>query len=425
MDRFRMLLSPVCIFTLVLWGSLLTQAQHWVNPNFECQRLDLRDLGYPDVNQIPANSSAITSLLAASSGKIYGGTSGEDAYLLVYNPSLNKVKPLGKIKGQQGIYHSLVEDSDGSLYVGTGLDVLRAVDLTSEKSGPDSVSKALWSDIKRPYEHYEGGHLYRYDPATGNGQVYFPEDASLVEDLGVAVANNGIYALTIDPRARTIYGITYPDGHLFAYKIPQKKFQDLGEVDHKIIFDGPERDLRSLPRALVVDDLGRVYTSGDDGLLVYYDPKSGKIQSTGATLPGDYDPIQAYVGHPVVEYLAMDKTGLIYGGSSDGFLFSFDPSTMKLVNLGKPRSLRRLRALTIGKDGRVYIVAGERTEPCQFFYYDPKEGGFHDLGVIAVDRSPYYSWRGSQFDSIATGPDGTIYLGESERRSHLFLYLPD
>jgi WD40 repeat protein len=171
--------------------------------------------------------------------------------------------------------------------------------------------------------------------------------------------------------------------------------------------------------------LGRVYTSGDDGLLVYYDPKSGKIQSTGATLPGDYDPIQAYVGHPVVEYLAMDKTGLIYGGSSDGFLFSFDPSTMKLVNLGKPRSLRRLRALTIGKDGRVYIVAGERTEPCQFFYYDPKEGGFHDLGVIAVDRSPYYSWRGSQFDSIATGPDGTIYLGESERRSHLFLYLPD
>ena len=46
------------------------------------------------------------------------------------------------------------------------------------------------------------------------------------------------------------------------------------------------------------------------------------------------------------------------------------------------------------------------------------------LGVIAVDRSPYYSWRGYQFDSMATGTDGTVYIGESERRSHLFLYLP-
>jgi hypothetical protein len=41
-----------------------------------------------------------------------------------------------------------------------------------------------------------------------------------------------------------------------------------------------------------------------------------------------------------------------------------------------------------------------------------------------VDRSPYYSWRGYQFDSMTTGLDGTIYIGESERHSHLFLYLP-
>jgi outer membrane protein assembly factor BamB len=425
MDRFRALLGLVCICTLVQWDSPLARAQHWVNPNFECHRLELRDLGYPEVNQIPANSSAITSLLAARSGKIYGGTSGDDAYLFLYDPSLNKVKHLGKIKGQQGIYHALVEDSDGSLYVGTGMNVLRAVDLTREvPSTPESVFIALWSDIKRPYEHYEGGHLYRYDPATGDGQVLFPEDASPVEDLGIAVANNGIYALAIDPRARTLYGITYPDGRMFAYEIPQKKFRDLGEVDHKIIFHGPERDWRSLPRALVVDDLGRVYTSGDDGLLVYYDPRSGKIQSTGVTIPGEYYPVQAYVGHPVLEYLARDETGLIYGGSSDGFLFSFSPSIMKLVNLGKPRISRRLRALTIGQDGCVYIVAGERIEPCRLFSFDPKGGGFRDLGVIAVDRSPYYSWRGYEFDSMATGADGTIYLGESERRSHLFLYLP-
>ncbi len=426
MGRIRALRGLLWVCILMQGALPLGRAQHWVNPNFACHRLDLRDLGYPEVNQIPANSSAITSLVATRSGKIYGGTSGDDAYLFLYDPLTNKVKHLGKVQGQQGIYHALLEDRDGYVYVGTGMNTLRSVDLTTKiLNVPESISNALWADVKRPYAGYVGGHLYRYDPAMGDGRVPFPEDPCLVEDLGIPVANNGIYALAIDPRARTIYGISYPDGHLFAYEIPQKRYRDLGELDHQIVFHGPERDWRSVPRALVVDALGRVYTSGTDGLLIYYDPKSGKIESTGVAIPGEYYPVQAYVGHPVVEYLATDEAGLIYGGSSDGFLFSFNSSTGKLVNWGKPRISRRLRALTIGHDGKVYMVAGERDEPCRLFSFDPRGGGFRDLGVIAVDRSPYYSWRGYQFDSMATGQDGTIYLGESERRSHLFLYLPD
>ncbi len=318
-----------------------------------------------------------------------------------------------------------MEDGDGYIYAGAGLDMFRQVDLTSKiPNARDSVSDMLWRDIRKPYERYAGGHLYRYDPRAGDGKVFFPEDAFPAEDLGVAVAHNGIYALAIDPRSRTIYGVSYPDGRLFAYEIAQKNFKDLGEIDRKVFFHGPERDWRSLPRALAVDNAGRVYTSGENGFLVCYDPAAGKIQPTGLRIPGEYYPVQAYTGHPVVEYLAADETGLIYGGSSDGYLFSFSPAANKLVNLGKPRVSRRLRALTLGRDGRVYIVAGERGEPCRLFSYDPKGGGFRDLGVLAVDRSPYYSWRGYQFDSIAAGPDGTIYLGESERRSHLFLYLP-
>ena len=143
-------------------------------------------------------------------------------------------------------------------------------------------------------------------------------------------------------------------------------------------------------------------------------------------IPGDYYYIQFFTDYAVVDYFAKDKTGLIYGGSSDGYLFSIDPTAMKLSNLGKVRSTPRLRCMTVADNGKVYIMAGERSasRPCQFYSYDPQKAEFEDLGLMIVDRSPYYYWRGQQFDAMVTGKDGTIYLGESERRSRLFLFIP-
>jgi outer membrane protein assembly factor BamB len=399
-------------------------AQHWVNPDFPTHRLDLRDLGYPEINQIPANSSAITSLSTGASGRIYGGTSGDEAYLFFYDPAINKVRHLGKFSGEEGIHHSLVVDRDGFIYAGTGKNIFREVEFSKKvKPGSGGAAATLWEDVKRPYNAYAGGHLYRYDPRAEGRQVLFPTDRCPAEDLGVPVPHDGIYALAIDQAANIIYGISYPNGRLFAYKIADKQFNDLGEIDSEIFYHGPEREWRSLPRALMADR-GRVYTSGKDGYLVYLDMFKPGLHSTGQRIPGEYYPVQAYTGHPVVEAFTKAADGIIYGASSDGFLFSFNPEDGKLLNLGKPRVSRRVRALTIS-GGRVYIIAGERTEPCRLFSYDPGGAGFQDLGMLAVDRSPYYSWRGQQFDSMASGADGTVYIGESERRSHLFLYLPE
>jgi hypothetical protein len=41
-----------------------------------------------------------------------------------------------------------------------------------------------------------------------------------------------------------------------------------------------------------------------------------------------------------------------------------------------------------------------------------------------VDRSPYYAKRAYQFDAITTGIDGTLFLGESERRACLYMFIP-
>jgi outer membrane protein assembly factor BamB len=247
-----------------------------------------------------------------------------------------------------------------------------------------------------------------------------------VEDLGIPLANNSIYALTINPAGDEIYGLTYPDGHFFIYNIAMKKFTDLGEIDPKKVYHGPERQWRTLSRALICDDSGKVYMSGNKGMLTYYDPDTGKLVDTDIEVPGDYYYLQFYQDYTAVEYFAKDSNGLIYGGTSDGYLFSLDPQNRQLNNLGKVRSSRRLRCLTIGRDGNVYLMAGERstTRPCQFYMYDPRLGRFETLGLLIADRSPYYYWRGQQFDCMTTGLDGTIYLGESERKSHLFLYIP-
>jgi len=177
---------------------------------------------------------------------------------------------------------------------------------------------------------------------------------------------------------------------------------------------------------LVCDRSGKVYFSGTGGVIRYYDPVTKRIISTDLKIPGDYYYLQFFEDYAVVDYFATDPNGLIYGGSSDGYLFSFDPVVMRLRNLGKMRSSRRLRCLSVGINGKVYMMAGERSSsrPCQFYSYDPLAGGFDDLGLLIVDRSPYYYWRGQQFDAMTTGKDGTLYIGESERRSHLFIYIP-
>lgn len=428
MTKINISTTPI-LFICVLFFAGHTYAQDWAKPVIKNQqRVDLRDLGYSQVNEIPVNSSAITSLITSGDGIVYGGTSGEDAYFLIFDPAINKVRHLGKMPHQAGtgIYHSLVEDKDKNIYIGTGKNMFEDVSLSKWGEGDEKLDITLWKDIKKHFNDYPGGHLYRYNPAANNEHVKLVNDDCEVEDLGIPLAHNSIYALMISPKGDEIYGLTYPDGHFFIYNIALNKFDDLGEIDTHKVYHGPERQWRTLPRALVCDNSGRVFTTSTNGMLKYYDPKTKKLISTNIEVPGDYYYLQAYKDYTSVEYFAKDAKGLIYGGTTDGYLFSLDPDRMHLDNLGKVRASRRLRCLSVGADGKVYLMAGERstTRPCQFYSYNPQTGGFETLGLLIADRSPYYYWRGQQFDCMTAGLDGTIYLGESERESHLFLYIP-
>jgi hypothetical protein len=61
----------------------------------------------------------------------------------------------------------------------------------------------------------------------------------------------------------------------------------------------------------------------------------------------------------------------------------------------------------------------------RLFSYDPATGAYRVLGFIDVNRRPYYTWQAYRIGAMCIGTDGTVYIGESERKSRLYLYYPE
>ena len=400
-------------------------AQKCVNPHFDAQRLDFRDLGYPGATEIPADSSPITALLGHSNGKVYGATSGRRAHLFVWDARVNKVFPLGSLPdGEKGVRSCLVEGRDGLVFVGSGLNEIELLTLSKKMpEGRRAIENQLWADIKSRYGDYAGGHLFAYDPSKSDASVYLEGAAAELSDLGVPVPNNSIYAMTIDAKGGTISGLSYPDAEFWTYDVAERKFSRRGKWMEKLSYPGPERSWRGVPRALVCDEDGVVWSSGDDGLMHFYDPRTGEFGETTMRIPGEYWETQNCNAFPVVEQMFMQADGSFVGTTSDGFVFSAQPNRNRILNWGKPRVERRIRAAAMGRDRRLYMVAGEKDNVCRLFSFRSDEGHL-DWGVLGVDRSPYYAKIAYQFDAMAVAADGSVFIGESDRRAKLFIFIP-
>ncbi len=125
-----------------------------------------------------------------------------------------------------------------------------------------------------------------------------------------------------------------------------------------------------------------------------------------------------------VDAFLLDPSGIIYGGTSDGYLFRLDPEKLTVINLGKPLMQSRLNGLVRGGDGKLYGTGGGKDDMARLFSYDPISGEYQILGFVDVNRRPYYSWRAYNIGAIAADGNGTIYIGENERISKLYLFYP-
>ena len=391
------------LFTILFLACASLVAQRTLDYDYSVisqVRIDLRDLGYPPVDLIPSGESAIRSLAVAPNGNLYGATSGRRSHLFVLDPRHGWVQPLGFLKGVSTVHRSVVIAADGAVYIGGSA----GVDTQGEGSSG-----------------YAGGHLLRYTPQHEERKPIRIEAECQVEDLGIPVPGDGIYTMAIDRASGIIYGVSYPTARFFSYSISLKKFVVHGGVaEHSIPGEKFEKD-RDIGRALKVDQDGNVWGSGEGGVLFHFSPAIGKVEMLGLTAPT----VPGRAAYNRIDCWAQGTTEAFYGGTSDGYLFRFDPKSQRIENLGKPLNQYRIRGLAMARNGKLYGVGGDDDEMARMFSYDPARGVYEMLGMVDVNHRPYYSWQAYVIDSLALGDDGTLYLGQSERKSKLYIYHPE
>jgi hypothetical protein len=383
-------MNKACLLTIIsvlLAASALAQRK----PSYDRvtvpqTRIDARDLGYSPVDVIPDGESGITSLSTAPNGDIYGATSGTRSHLFMLNPQHGYVIPIGAIPGATSVTHAVVISGEGEVFIGTS----------------------------------PAGHLLEYSPHNLDKEPIEIGKPLPVTDHGLPIPGESIFALTIDRKANKIYGLTFPNAHFFSYSIATQRFDDLGIIAEAPPSGEKFEHEKMISRMLVADGEGNIFASGEDGYFYEYSAKSQTLQKLAIHAPA----IPGREPYTRVDAFLLGPSGTIYGGTSDGYLFQLDSDTLTVKNLGKPLNQYRIAGLAWGPGGKLYGAGGDDSEIARMFSYDTLTGSYDLLGFIDVNRRPYFTWQAYVIGDIVTDNRGTIYLGENERISKLYLYFP-
>lgn len=337
---------------------------------------------------IPDGESAITSLVTGTNGRIYGATSGRRSHLFFYDPSPtgDGVVDLAVLPGVTAVRRALAA---------VGTRIYAGATETSDPAG----GAIFFHDTAPDYQ--DEFRAYRDE---------LRDQRSNLERLAVPVKGEGIAALVAGPDGEYLYGLSTVTGTFFRVSVETGKVRHYGRVSKDAAFS----------RVLVADRAGNIYGTHSLGTLFRYSAAADKVEDLEIRIPTVagrefYNQLDSAVYEPV--------SGLIYGaGTADGVLFTLDPATLEVRALGKVIAEPRVRAMTAALDGTVYGIAGCEDGMGHLFQYSRARGELRDLGILMAASEVWR--RGFEFDAACTGLDGTLYFGESERDSHLFLYFP-
>ena len=344
----------------------------------ECRMLCRKGVSRP----IPPGECAIAALVVARPGYLVGATEGKRAHLFFYHQSARAdgVVDIGPIGCATRVCHSLVAHRDG-----------RVFGATTDPAVEGHTGSSL-------FVHPSDGSLIEYGAGRGS-----------IEILCEPVPGEQIGALAISEDA--VFGMTYPEGTIFCYDVNDGKTEIVGTASDG---SGP------VSQCLAATPTGWIYGTSQRGLLFRFSPHFVGLERDLAQLPSIrgrewYNQADAMVHNPI--------DGRLYGGgTADGVLFAFDPIDCEMVSLGKVIPQPRVRAMAVALDGRVYGIAGPPDDLNHLFVYDPRRHELRDLGIPMATSERL--WQGYDFSAAATGWNGELYFGESDRISHLFIYFP-
>ena len=217
------------------------------------------------------------------------------------------------------------------------------------------------------YKAYRGGHLLAYDMKT-----------KTFEDLGIGPNKEGIITMNMDAKRGLIYGLSWPTGYLFRYDVAKKEMKDLGPFTGKGE-DGKGTDFRVVCRSIAINpEDGAVYLTNAEGQIKCLKLGADVVETIeGEDMKKDYFGVydiftsgsMAYNWRQVFFYGPEKKIYGVHGNS--GYLFTFDPAKSrievlerltsvpsKLSGMGDQFSYGYL-GFTLGPDGRtIYYLTG-------------------------------------------------------------------
>ncbi|MEK7407419.1 MAG: hypothetical protein AAB225_20270 [Acidobacteriota bacterium] len=181
------------------------------------------------------------------------------------------------------------------------------------------------------YKAYQGGHLLAYDLK-----------ARSFEDLGIVPHREGVLSMTMDTRRLRIYGITWPTGQVFRFDVAGKEMKNLGTFARQGE-SGKGENYRTLCRSLTVNpEDGSVYfTTGDGNILRYVLEKDSVEVVEGEDLRKDYFGLYdstspGHMGYNWRQTFWYAPSQRIYGvHGNSGYLFSFDPRQPRVEVLAR------------------------------------------------------------------------------------------
>jgi outer membrane protein assembly factor BamB len=380
--------------------------------------VNLRDQGFPA-------DERSTNVLITAGDRVYGATSGDKCHIFRFDPHTKTVTNLATIKGPNSILKGMVLDGS-TLYVGTLL-----------------TRSQLWWEGRRRGGKYEelDANLYQIDDSWNTGHLYritgITSDRPEITDLGIPVKGQGINTMAIDAKRGLIYGITYPLGRFFIYDIKSGKTETItfgttrSQVSNSMVLfaevtkdltdftPGELESMGKLPaRAMYVMPNGTLYTSGWDGCILKYDPSIAKAEDR-FTKVGYLPCVPGRQYWNRVDEM-IERDGKLWMGTSDGYIFCFNPATNEVQNYGKPiRAIETMGLAFSLKDGQLYGLSGGDLEGVtRFWSFDPA------VHTFEVDYPAVQGFSKKPMSDIVCTEDGTLVMAETGRVANIWVLSP-